>query len=809
MTALRHSRPAFGKPGIAPRWTRGAKDAVGTAYSASSRVWFTSSAGIVTEIYHPTIDKPQVRDLQYLVTDGESFFHDERRHLTSTIEWLDPHSLGLRIKNVDPQGRYEIVKEIVTDPHQSCLLVETVVRIRKDLRGRLRLFALLAPHLGGAGFRNTANVADIGGRALLTAHSEESGTWLAMDVSRPFLRLSCGYVGASDGWTDLSQNRKLDWEFDSARDGNVALTGEIDFEDGRPFTLGVAFGESLESAVTTLSQSLGFPFERHRERFTMQWSRACERVVPLAPLKKASGDGGALYHASHRVLLAHEDKTFPGAMIASLSIPWGETKSDDDLGGYHLVWTRDMVQTATGLLASGHRETPLRSLIYLACTQRPDGGFAQNFWLDGAPYWQGVQLDEVAFPILLARRLHDAKALEDFDPYPMVRAAAGYLVREGPATPQERWEENGGYSPSTLASNVAALVCAAAFAGERGDEAAARFLREYADFLVCHLEAWTVTRNGTLHPDVKRHFIRINPVEGISPFGEDPDTRTLTVRNRPPGSRVDFPAKDIVDAGFLELVRYGIRKPGDSLVEDSLAVVDRVLRASTPFGPSFRRYNHDGYGQRDDGGPFEGWGRGRAWPLLTGERGHYEMAAGRKVEPYLHAMEGFASATGLLPEQIWDEADRPGSRLYLGRPTGSAMPLAWAHAEYVKLLRSRRDGRVFDLVPEVTARYCGPSSPDRLEVWKRNRRPASVPAGWRLRVMATEAFNLRYTANEWQNSDDARSDPTSLGVHFVDVSVPPQQAAPIEFTFRWLLRDEWEGKNHRVNVERSKGGKTS
>jgi glucoamylase len=768
---------------------------VGTAYSASSRVWFTSAAGIVTEVYYPTIDRPQVRDLQYLVTDGESFFHDERRHLETVLEHIDRHSLGLRIKNEDREGRYQIVKEIVTDPHRSCLLVRTVVRARSELRGRLRLFALLAPHLGGAGVRNTANVAEVGGRTLLTAHSEDRASWLAMDGTEPFLRLSCGYVGASDGWTDLSQNREMDWEFDSARDGNVALTGEIAFEDGRPFTLGVAFGESLHSAVTTLAQSLGFPFERHRERFAAQWSRACQRIEPFA---EASGDGGALYHASHSVLLAHEDKSFSGALVASLSIPWGESKGDDDLGGYHLVWTRDMVQSATALLASGNRETPLRALIYLACTQRPDGGFAQNFWLDGAPYWRGVQLDEVAFPILLARRLHDADALEDFEPYPMVMAAAGYLVREGPATPQDRWEENSGYSPATLASNVAALLCAASFAGERGDETAARFLREYADFLVCHLEAWTVTRDGTLHPDVKRHFIRINPLGNGA--REDPDGRTLSIRNRAPGSRADFPAKEIVDASFLELVRYGIRKPGDPLVEDSLAVVDRVLRVDTPFGPSFRRYNHDGYGQRDDGGPFESWGRGRAWPLLTGERGHYELAAGRSVEPYLRAMERFASSTGLLPEQIWDEADRPRCRLYFGRPTGAAMPLAWAHAEYVKLIRSRRDGKVFDRVPEAVARYCGASPPSPLEIWKRNREPASVPAGWTLRVMGTEGFDLRYTANVWRSFEDARSGPTSLGVHFVDVAVPPDQEAPIEFTFRWLPGGRWEGKNCRVQV---------
>ena len=129
--------------------------------------------------------------------------------------------------------------------------------------------------------------------------------------------------------------------------------------------------------------------------------------------------------ASHNVLLAHEDKIYSGAFVASASIPWGQTKGDDDLGGYHLVWTRDMVQTATALLACGRAETARRALVYLACTQQPDGGFAQNFWIDGTPYWSGKQLDEVAFPIILAWRLWKADGLGELEIFPFVERAAG------------------------------------------------------------------------------------------------------------------------------------------------------------------------------------------------------------------------------------------------------------------------------------------------------------------------------------------------------------------------------------------------
>src|SRR5208282_387345 len=360
-----------------------------------------------------------------------------------------------------------------------------------------------------------------------------------------------------------------------APDGNIALTGEIDLRAVRQFTLGLAFGRTLHRAVTTLFQSLGTPFRMHRDRFLEQWDRACRHFHPLG---QWSCDDGLLHRRSRELLIAHEDKSYPGAIIASLSIPWGEAKGDEDLGGYHLVWTRDMVNSATGMLASGDMATPVRALIYLACSQHEDGGFSQNFWINGDPYWQGIQLDEVAFPMMLAWRLHKTGALLDFDSYPMVQAGAKFLIRHGPATEQERWEENSGFSPSTLASNIAALICAACFAEERGDAVTARYLQEYADFLESHVETWTVTNRGFLVPGIHRHYVRITTADANDPHpNEDPDREVVTIHNRPPGTQTQFPAAEIVDGGFLELVRYGIRRPGDSLIEDSLRVVDAVL----------------------------------------------------------------------------------------------------------------------------------------------------------------------------------------------------------------------------------------
>ncbi len=798
MARFRGHRQAFGQPGIEPRWTHGDKEGVGTAYSGDSRVWFTLWRGIVTEAYYPTVDRPQLRDLQYLMSDGETFFHEERRDLDSKVERLSHDALGYRAINADPTDRYTITKEIIVDPHLPCVLQATRLEGDPSFLSRLKLYALCAPHVGVGGRRNNARVVEVAGREVLTA--EKGGTWLALGATIPFSKLSCGYVGKSDGWTDLADNLRMDWEFDQALDGNVALTGELDSQGSREFTLGLAFGNGLHDAVSTLFQSLGFPFEERRERFLEQWDRPGRKIIPL---EKASVEGGDVYHGSYSLLLAHEDKTFQGAFIASLSIPWGEAKGDEDMGGYHLVWTRDMVNTATGLLAAGNTETPLRALIYLATSQQEDGGFPQNFWIDGKAFWRGVQLDEVAFPILLAWRLHRMKALRNFDPYPMVLRAASYLVRRGPVTQQERWEEASGYSPSTLASNITALICAASFAREHGDETTARYLEEYADFLECHVEEWTVTTEGTLVPGIRRHYIRINPASVTDPRpAEDPNQKVLAIANFPPGVPNAFQAKEIVDAGFLELVRYGIRRPDDPLVIDSLRVVDAILKVETPYGPCWHRYNHDGYGQREDGGPYQGWGKGRAWPLLTGERGHYELALGRDPTPYIRAMERFTSPTGMLPEQIWDEPDRPEVHMFLGRPTGSAMPLMWAHAEYIKLLRSALDGRVFDQISAAVDRYLADRSKCKpLEIWKPNGQPRSVKRGFTLRIQAPAAFRLRWSADEWRTVNDTPSTSTSLGVEFVDLPVPKGPAAPLRFTFFWTEANHWEGRDYAVAVE--------
>jgi glucoamylase len=794
--------PAFGAPGVDPRWTSSEKDAVSTAYAASSRVWFTVSHGTLNEIYYPTIDRPQTRDMELLFSDGETFFHEEKRDLNYDFHYIDSSAPAVRVTASDLKGRYTVTKEFISDPHHPVVLMNVKISGDEAILSRLKCYVLLAPHLNGGGAGNSARSIDVAGRRCLLAWKGE--TMLAMGADCGFSRSSCGYVGTSDGYQDLCEDMKMTWQFGQALDGNIAVMGEIDVAANREFTIAISFGDGNHAAIAQMMQTLATPYDEHQKRFLLQWTRS----VSPPRLSSAAKDGGKLMRISHNVLLIHEDKTYSGAFIASASIPWGASKGDTDLGGYHLVWTRDMVQTATALLASGRTDTAMRALVYLACTQRTDGSFAQNFWIDGTPYWTGIQLDEVAFPIMLAWRLWKQGGLGDFDIFPFVERAAAFLVRYAPVTQQERWEETAGYSPSTLAAVISALVCAADIARARQSSELASYLESYADWIEAHLDEWTTTTEGVLHPDIKYHYMRIRPPAEGEPFynGQLP-AGWIHINNREPGEKCDFEARQVIDAGFLELVRYGIRRADDPLIVDSLKVVDYCLKIETPFGDCWRRYNHDGYGQKKDGDAYNGSGQGRAWPILTGERAHYELAAGHDYNAHIKAIEQFSSTGGMLPEQIWDYSDIPAKGMYLGRPAGSAQPLVWAHAEYLKLLRSAADGRVFDRISVVEARYALPAGKrtftNHIEIFEVTRPVSSIYSGYTLRIVDREHFRIVYTFDNWATTQSAEAHSVGYPGSFVDISTGPNQTGEIIFTLAWPgqnAQERWLGRNIDVTI---------
>jgi glucoamylase len=788
---------AFGAPGIQPRWTSSAKQGLGTAYHTSCRVWFTLSHGIVNEIYYPTVDQPNTRDFQFLISDGESFCHEEKRDLDHRIEYPERDCVFYRLTNSESHGRYRLIKQILADPHRSVVLMHTRLEVPDtSLRGRVHLYALLAPHLARQGAGNSGWCSEIGGNNLL--HAGRGGVHMVMGCSGGFSRRSIGYVGASDGWQDLMTNFRMDWGFPEAAQGNIALTGEIDLNRGNEFSIAIAFGRSYQSTVAKLLQSLAEPFEVHREGYVRQWQRTV--VKPKSDFSGDTSDGGHMYRLSRCILLAHEDKSFQGALVASMSIPWGERKGDNDLGGYHLVWTRDLVQSATALLASGQIGTPLRALIWLAAIQRPDGRFPQNSWINGNAYWPGVQLDEIAAPILLAWRLHrEGAALGRFDPYGMILRATTYLIRQGPVTSQERWEENAGYSPSTLATVIAGLVCAAEFARRAGETSTADFILVYADWLAAHVEEWTVTSAGELVEGFRRHYVRINPTDPEIPDPHaDPNTAMLEVAN---GGGL-HPARNVVGGDFLHLVRLGIRAANDPVVRDSVAVIDRLLRRDLPQGPCWRRYNHDGYGQKADGSAFDGTGVGRSWPILTGERGHFELAAGHDPGPFIAAMEKFANEGGMISEQLWDAEDMPERGMRFGLPTGAAMPLCWSHAEYVSLVRSAHDGVCFDRVEPAFQRYVANPVASRHEMWSFRHPVRRMARGKILRIIVAADATVVWSADDWASPGRVETANNSA-LHLSFADLPTENCAggsAIEFTFFWKEAKCWEGRNYQVAV---------
>jgi len=791
--------PAFGGPGLEPRWTSSKKDAVLTAYAASSRIWATASHGTLNEIYYPTIDRPQTRDMELLFTDEETFFHEEKRDFEYDLHYIDDNSLAVRVVANDLGGRYTVTKEFITDPHHPVVLMNVKIEGDEAILSRLKCYALLAPHLDGGGHGNSARSLSIAGQRCILAW--KNNVSLAFGADCGFTRTSCGYVGTSDGFQDLSAHMRMTWNFGQALDGNLALMGEIDIAKNREFTIAIALGDGHHAALAGMMQTLSTPYDMHRKRFIEQWHRA----VSPERLATASTDHGKLARVSHNIILAHEDKTYSGAFIASASIPWGASKSDDDLGGYHLVWTRDMVQSATALLACGRIDTARRALVYLACTQHADGGFAQNFWIDGTPYWSGIQLDEVAFPIILAWRLWKLDGLGNFDIFSFVTNASSFLVRYAPVTQQERWEENAGYSPSTLAAVISALICAADIVRAYGSGDLGSFLEGYADWIEAHLDEWTTTNRGVLLPDVPYHYMRIRPPADGEPFhNASIPPGMIHIANRGPDEKYDFEAREVIDCGFLELVRYGVRRADDPLIIDSLKVVDAVLKIETPYGDCWRRYNHDGYGQRKDGGPYIGYGQGRAWPILTGERAHYELAAGNDVTSYITAIERFSSFGGMLPEQIWDYADLPSEGMYLGRSAGSAQPLVWAHAEYIKLLRSVADGQVFDRISVVADRYAVPKEKrtfqSRMEIFQTGRPISAMVQGGTLRIVDAQRFRVTWTNDNWATKNAMDSRLVGKPGSFVDIQTAHDEVGTIIFTLFWPEENRWLGRNYEVAV---------
>jgi glucoamylase len=760
------------------------------------------SHGILNEVFSPRLDQTVIRDMGLLVTDGRGFFSEEKRHTNTVLRYAEPGIPAYHLTNTCLEQRYRIEKTVLADPHRDVLLQQIRFVPLVGSAGDYQLFALLAPHLRNRGAGNNAWIGNHKGVPMLFAAVD--GRALALACSTGWLNASAGFVGVSDGWQDVARHGSMTWRYAAASDGNVALIGQIGTDlEQVDFTLALGFGDTPDEAGHRSLSSLADGFAAAGASYIDGWQAWwAERSLPGSVVGLLDDP---LARTSLMVLKVHEAKSFPGGIIASLSIPWGFAKGDDDLGGYHLVWPRDLVEAAGGLLAGGAVQEARRVLTYLQATQEADGHWPQNMWLDGMAYWSGIQMDETALPILLVDLVARAGFLSDEELnrlWPMVRRAASFIVRFGPVSDQDRWEEDPGYTPFTIAAEVAALLAAADLADRQGEPEASAYLRETADVWNQSVERWMYVTGTDLAAEsgVDGYYVRVAPPETAD--AASPAAGFVPIKNRPPGQSQEA-ATEIVSVDALALVRFGLRAPDDPRVVNTVRVIDRLLRIDLPQGPGFRRYNEDGYGEHEDGSPFDGTGIGRAWPLLTAERAHYELAAGRAevAAELARTVAQSANDGGMLPEQTWDGPDLPDQELWTGRPSGSAMPLVWAHAEYLKLKRSLLDGRVFDMPPQPVQRYLRERTTSPYSIWRFNHKCRTMHEGAVLRIEVQAPAVVRWSSDGWANDIDVATRDSSLGIHYANLDTAGIPAASvIAFTIRWIDQDRWEGTDFSVTV---------
>ena len=728
-----HADQAPGAPGVLSNWCIGAKQVVGTSLGPG-RVWFTVGQGILNEIYYPRVDIPQVRDLGFIVADGQGFWQEVKQVRDCHVECVEAGVPAVTVVHRHP--RFTLTQRIVSEPNRDVILVEIIL----EGDAGLQPYVLLAPHLGATGKNNMAEVGYFRGRRVLWARQGPFGLALAavdahqQDALGPG---SAGYSGRSDGWQDFSRYGRMKNRYWQAGPGNVALTGALP----RYAVIALGFGSSREAAATLSVSSLLQSFDliwRQQTRQWQDWHAQCHLCTP-EHIEQITRPLAEQVRTSAMVLRTHQDRNFRGALVASLSVPWGETSKERP--GYHLVWPRDLVECAGALLALGSEVEAREILRYLMATQCQNGSWYQNQWLGSKPNWTGIQLDQVAFPVLLAGTLADNEALDSIEVSDMVERALGFILCNGPISPQDRWEENSGVNTFTMAVCVAALVSGARFL-PTADEA---FVLEMADYWNVRIEDWTAVHNTAF---AKRHgvngyYLRIMPASALMDESAMMHPQPIKNRKRDP----DLRPTEQIGVDFLQLVRYGLRDADDPLVRDTIKLVDEQLRVDLPQGPCWYRYTGDGYGEHTDGRPYDGTGRGRLWPLLTGERGHYELVRGADARPFLQAMARMAGAGGMLPEQVWDSDDIPEYGLARGRPTGSAMPLAWAHAEYIKLACSIVKGRPVDRPEPLWTRYHGKRPRAWISYWSLQAPVRKIPAGVRLGFCLPEPATVSWRSD--------------------------------------------------------------
>ena len=774
---------AHGAPGIPPNWCISAKQMVGTSLG-HARVWFTIGQGILNEIYYPRVDIPQVRDLGFIIADDDGFWVEVKRITDCQVSCVEEGIPAVTVIHRHP--RFSFTQRIITEPNRDVILIELLL----EGDSTLRPYVMLAPHLGGTGQENNAKVDEYRNRKVLMAQQGPFGLALAAvkaDQMDAFGVCSAGYSGASDGWQDFHKNNQMTWRYSRAGPGNVALTAQLPTQA----LLALGFASSGEAAATLAISALLQPFEliwRQQIQQWREWHSQCQLPQPRKGVSALSASIIAQVKTSAMVLRAHHDKTFRGALVASLSVPWGETA--EERPGYHLVWPRDLVECAGALLALGSEIEAREVLRYLMATQLENGCWYQNQWLGGKPFWTGIQLDQVAFPVLLAGTLADRNALDGIEVSDMVKRALAFIAANGPVSPQDRWEENSGVNTFTITVCIAALVSGSRFL----DSANETFMLELADYWNVRLEDWTAvydTDFASRH-DVSGYYLRIMPATAIK--DNSALARVMPIKNRSIDPNLSVTEQIGVD--FLQLVRYGLRDPHDPLIRDSIKLVDSQLRVELAQGYGWHRYSGDGYGEHPDGRAFDGTGQGRVWPLLSGERGHYELVAGGDALSLLQTMQDMSGAGGMLPEQVWDTDSISAAGLYRGRPSGSAMPLAWTHAEFIKLACSILEDRPVDRPETLWTRYHGLKPKAYVWYWTPQAPIENIPFGVQPGIYLNQPATIRWALND-MDVQIIKTEHQSTGLYLVRLPIIPQRAKFLDLE---ILKVDGNTEKVRIKV---------
>lgn len=725
-------------PGALSHFDLARKDCLGTARNTTSKVWFTVARGVLSDVYYPTDDTTNVETLQYVVTDGSTFTDLQTRNTTYTVQALNTRALDCRVTTTATSGKYRIVTDYLTDPGRNTVVMHThFIPLVGDL-STYQLYVRYDPSIngnggggGGNGGGDSGTVDTSTGHTVPIAFDTVTATnaanrtyavpvYSALDASRPFARLTNGFAGApSDGLVQLDAAHTLTTTYAHATNGNLVQTAQIDLTRGSTFTLALGFGTSQAGALAAAEGTLATPLSQVELAYEAGWASYDAGLI--APPSQFAGVAGNQWHQlvdeyylSANMVKASEDKTFPGAIVASLSSPWGQAISAGDpnntfFGSYREVFARDVYEAWTGLLLDGDRATARDVVTFLFNRQqRPDGSMPRNSLVNGltAPDSFGTQLDEASYPILMAYQL----GMTGADLYQQhIKPAANFVIGHGPAFGVERWEEQSGYSPSTIAAEIAGLTAAADIATLNGDMLSARIWHGVADDWQRSLKRWTVTTTGPLagHP----YFIR------LSKTGDPNAAISYNVGNGGP----TLDQRSVIDAGFLELVRLGVLSGSDADVTGSLPVVDATIATTTPSGPGWHRYNGDGYGDAaSNGHPWapSGQGTGHVWPLLTEERGEYAVDRSNSAQALqlLDTMRQFAAGVGLIPEQDWEQPDLAASPFGTdptvasigfqnGHPAGSAAPLTWSAGVYARLLRDIVANSVVERPADTFDRY--------------------------------------------------------------------------------------------------------